>query len=250
MEISITSTKKIALNADFIRSFFRDYKDFILPVSVIFGCIMILFFVVIPQLNQYFQSSQELSTETQKLNLLKNNYNYLLNLDDTKTNADLKTLSKILPSNKDFTGILNALSVVSSKTNVAIGNFSFSLGDLAKTNLGGTLSSPTIKMDVNLSGNAQGVLRFISELKKTAPLSEASVIKGTGSNYLLTVTFFYKPFPPQNVSDDAAIIPFTSQNTAFIKELAGWNNTTDQDAFSFLPPVGNSSSSASNPNPF
>ncbi|HYM64972.1 MAG TPA: hypothetical protein VES68_00585 [Candidatus Sulfotelmatobacter sp.] len=250
MEISITKSKKITLNADSTKSFFREYRDFIFPSIVILGSFLVLFLVVIPQLNQYFDSSKKLSDETQKLNLLKNNYNFLSNLDENKTNADLKILSKVLPPNKDFTGILNAISLVSSKTNVSIGNFSFSLGDLSKVYQEGNLTAPSIKIEVNLGGNAQSIVKFMNELNKTAPLSQTSIIKGSGELYLLTISFYYKPFPPQNISDDEAVAPLSSQNNSFLKDIYSWNNTSDQDAFSFLPAVNTSTSSASNPSPF
>ncbi len=245
MEINITNSKKITVDAGSVKSLFREYKDFILPIFVIICSFLVLFFVVVPQLNQYFASSKQLSDETQKLNLLKNNYNYLLNLDENKTNTDLSLLSKVLPPNKDFTGILNALSVVSSKTNVSVGNFSFSLGDLSKSSQQGNLTSPSLRMEVNINGNAASIVKFMSELNKTAPLAETTVIKGSGGVYLLTLIFYYKPFPPQNISDDEPIVPLSSQNSSFIKDLSSWNNTSNQDAFSFLPVVEASSSATS-----
>lgn len=251
MDINITNSKKVTIDTEATKSFFRDYKDFTLPIFVIIGSLLVLFFVVIPQINQYYVASKQLSDETQKLSLLKNNYNYLISLDEDKTNADLKLLSKVLPPNKDFTGLLNAISVVSSKTSVSIGNFSFSLGDLAKPSQGGSLSTPALKLEVNLGGNASSVVKFMSELNKTAPLAETTVVKGTGGVYLLTIVFYYKPFPPQNISDDEAVVPIDSQNSALIKDINSWNNILDQDPFSFLPPVSASSSAGgSSPSPF
>lgn len=250
MEINITNSKKVTLDSQASKSLFREYKDFILPVFVIFSSVLLLFFVVIPQLNQYFASSKELSDETQKLNVLKNNYNFLSNLDDSKTADDLKLLSKVLPPNKDFTGILNALSVVSSKTNVTIGNFSFSLGDLSKSSQQ-TGSFPFLKMDVDLGGDAGSIVKFMNELNKTAPLAEAKVIKGAGRLYLLTIVFYYKPFPPKNVSDEEPVVPLSAQSSSLIKDINSWNNVSDQNTFPFLPPVvASSSASGSNPLPF
>ena len=250
MEINITNSKKVTLDTQASKSLLREYKDFILPVFVILSSVLLLFFVVIPQLNQYFVSRKELSDETQKLNVLKNNYNFLSNLDDSKTADDLKLLSKVLPPNKDFTGILNALSAASSKTNVTIGNFSFSLGDLSKsTQQSG--SFPSLKMDVDLGGDAGSIVKFMNELNKTAPLAETKVIKGAGKLYLLTIVFYYKPFPPQNISDDEPVVPLSAQSTALINDISTWNNVSDQDAFSFLPPVtASSSATGSNPSPF
>ncbi len=251
MEIKITSSKKITLNQDFAKAWLRDYKDFALPALVILGCILVLIFIVIPQVNQFFVSKKQLDYETQKLSVLKNNYNFLLSLDENKANDDLKVLSKTLPAGKDFIGILSALSAVSSKTNVSIGNFSFSLGDLSKNSQATNLSSPIISIDVGVNGDAQSIIKFINELNNTAPLSEVTVVKGTANANILTIIFHYKPFPPQNISDEKQVPPISSDDKAFINDLYSWNNISDDSSLFSLPDVSSSSSSAgTNPSPF
>lgn len=255
MEISAGNSKKIALGKDSVNSFFQKYKDFLLPIFIIFACFLILFFVIVPQFQNYLSSRQQLEVETQKLNVLKNNYNFLSSLDEDKNTADFKILSATLPQGKDFIGIINALSIASSKTGVAIGDFSFSLGNLAKVGDVGVSSQPSVKIEVNLTGNASLITNFINELYKTAPLSEVLSVKTNLNSSNLTILFYYKPFPPQNVSDDAAVVQISSKNLNLLKQIYGWNNVADSE-FPGLPPISSGSANLStgsselNPSPF
>ena len=257
MDINVNSSKKISLNFSLFSSVFKRYKDYLLPIFVIFMCFIIFFVVVLPQFQNYLSARKELEAENQKLDILKSNYNFLSSLDDNKNNADFKTLLFALPSNKDFTGIINALSAASSKTGVAIGDFSFSLGDLSKSTSQDVASKPSVKIEVNLAGNAQSIVNFVNELYKTAPVSEILSIKASGQSSSLVIIFYYKPYPPQNVSDSAPVVQVSSKNLNLIKQIYSWNNISGEDIFSSpISPIssisGNlSSSSASlNPSPF
>lgn len=255
MEINVDNSKKVNLNKDLFNSFFQKYKDYLLPLFTVLVCFAILFFVIMPQFQNYLSSKQQLEEETQKLNVLNNNYNFLSSLDEAKNTSDLKTLSVVLPPSKDFTGIINALSVASSKTGVGIGDFSFSLGNLAKSNDLDPSSQPSVKIEVNLTGNASLITNFINELYKTAPLSEILSVKTNLDSSNLVILFYYKPFPPQNVSDDAAVAQISSKNSNLLKQIYGWNNLDNQSFPGFLQISTNSGnlssqSSGLNPAPF
>lgn len=222
MDINIDSTKKVSLTTEGSVALYRRYKDFVLPIFVIIACFFVLLFIVIPEISQYLNSRKELEQETQKLNVLKNNYNFLSGLDEKEEESDLKILSAALPPQKDFIGILNALSVASSKTGVSIGDFNFSLGDLSKASQDS--STPSIKIEINLAGGATPITNFIKELEKTVPASEVTSIKTSSGASNLIILFYYKPYPPQNVSDESSVTTLSSQDQALLKDIHTWNN--------------------------
>lgn len=253
MDINITDTKKVNLDREAAQTVFRHYKDSILPLVVIFACILMFFLVIVPEFKQFLTAQKQLKAETEKLEILKNNYNFLSSLEESKTENDYKMLSRVLPPNKDFVGIMNAISISSQKTGVSVGDFDFSLGNLDKTTVDALL--PTIKININLVGNAQAIAKFITELYKTAPISEVTTIKATGNVASLEIRFYYKPFPPLNISDEAPVVPYSSQTLSLIKEVTSWNNTTEDSLFPFLSGSGSaeqvfSSSPSANPSPF
>ena len=259
MDININSSKKLNMDFDNMRIVYQHYKPYILPLAVILVCFLVILVVIVPQIRQFISSQSLLKLEQQKLETLRNNYNFLSNLDDTKSDTDLKVLSFVLPSDKDFVGIMNAISVASAKSGVSIGDFDFSLGDLSKTAQGIT-SYPSIKMNLNLSGSADSIVNFISELYKTAPLSEVTSIKLANNAATLILLFYYKPFIPKNISDETPVVPFSSETLALIKTVSNWNNSSGQLFFPLVPSLDvtssasgaftSSASAGTNPSPF
>lgn len=247
MEIDVKTAKRINLNSQAIISVYRHYKDNLLPIGVIIACIGIVFWVIVPQFKNYLSSQDKLKIETHKLQVLKNNYNFLLSLDDSKTDADFKVLTKILPINKDFVGLMSAITIASSKTGVSVEDFDFALGDLNKVDAGSVSNYPLIKINVNIGGSTKDIAKFITELYKTVPVSEVVSLKTVGNISTLVINFYYKPFPPQNVSSETPIMPISGKNKSLIESLALWN-VSDFDLF--LPNVSASGSGETNPNPF
>ncbi len=237
--------KKTSFEFNNLLTLYRHYKDYLLPVGIILASIVILLLIIIPQFQQYFISSRELNDEAQKLQVLKNNYNFLLNLDDSQSNADLKTLSVVLPSDKDFAGIVNAISYASAKTGVSVGDFEFSVGNLSGATQGGVSASPSIKIDINLSGDFKSMMQFITELYKTAPASEVTDITINSGAGDITVFFYYKPLVAQNVDDTLPIAALSDKDLALIKTVSSWNNAQAQVALPLIPTALSSSPTAS-----
>ncbi len=247
--------KKMDLTTSNLLVLYKHYKDYLLPIGVILVCILIIFFVVIPQFSHYFQLQQELKAETEKLEALKNNYNFLSNLDEIKAKSELDALALALPPGKDFAGVMNAISIVSAKTGVSVGDFEFSLGNLSELSQGVT-AYPSIKIEISLTGSSKSIMEFVSQLYKTVPVGEVTSVKTTGNSGALTILFYYKPYPPQAVDDAAPIIFLSNQELALVKEVLTWNNAASQSLIPFIPSIYSTPSaeaaspSGSNSSPF
>jgi len=238
---------KVNLDLNTVVILYRHYKDYFIPVVVIFLSVLILFFIVNPQISQYLSSQDKLKTQTQKLQVLKNNYSFLASMDDVKSDADISSLSKVLPLQKDFVSSMNAISYAASKTGVSVGNFQVSVGNLEKDdNLGGVtaVSYPYMQIQIDLGGKADTIFQFINVLYKTAPIAEVSKIKFDQSSATLFINFYYKQYSLKNISGQSPIVPFSAQKENIIKEVSAWSNDTAQiDIPNFLP-INDSSSSS------
>ncbi len=255
-DIKLEDVKDLNMDKGLLLVNYRKYKDFILPLTVIFVSVAILVFVLIPQANQYLSQRGQLDTENQKLTLLKNNYNFLSNLDQPTLDSQLGTLSKVLPPDKDFVGIVTAITTVSSKTGVSIGDFSFVVGNLSN-NSNGSNSSPNIEVQLTLKGDPKSISTFLLELYKTAPVVEIKKVQVGAQGSTISVLFYYKPYPPQNVGDASPVIPLTASDNKLLGDFSSWNNITQQ-AQSLFPNLNlnqstpgsiNSSGSASSTSP-
>jgi Tfp pilus assembly protein PilO len=238
---------KINLEFSNLLILYKHYKDYLLPFGIILVCVLIIFVIIVPQFQQYFNSQEDLKAQNAKLQVLKYNYNFLLNLSDTQANSDFTSLSHALPAGKDFSGIMNAVSFVSAKTGVSVGDFNFSLGDLSGKSTNGVSAYPSIKIDVNVVGNPQQIMKFVGELYKTAPIAEVTTIKSGGSSGVVSILFYYKPFPPQTIDETAPIVSLPSSELSLVKNVSLWNNTVDQSQGSIIPSSAFSDSSAATP---
>jgi len=244
MNININGSKKTNLDFQNLVVLYQHYKEFLLPLGVIVVSILVILYIVFPQIQQYSDSKNLVKAEQQKLNTLNNNYTLLTSLDDATITSDLNTLSLALPPQKDFAGIIDAISYVSAKTGVAVGNFQFSLGDLSSSNFGGT-AYPSTKIDLTITGSTQNLANFAHEIIKTKPVAEVSSINISGGTGSLTILFYYKPFPGQNVSDQVQIMPLSLGQSSLIKEVSTWNSV-EQAGLLALPITPAASSSAVN----
>jgi len=160
----------------------------------------------------------------------------------------LNTLSLALPAEKDFAGIIDAISYVSAKTGVTVGNFEFSLGNLSASNFGGT-AYPSTKIDLSLKGNAKNIANFTHEIIKTMPIAEVTAINIAGGTGSLTILFYYKPFPSQNISDQTQIAPLSAKQLSLMKEISSWNSV-GQAGMPVIPSVPATSSAGVSGSPF
>jgi len=250
MNNNINTSRKINVDFENLVLLYQHYKEFLLPVGVILASILVIIYVVFPQIQQYFNSQSLIKIEQQKLNALNNDYTLLTSLDDATIASDLSTLSLTLPAQKDFAGIIDAISYVSAKTGVAVGNFEFSLGNLSSSNFGGT-AYPSTQINISLRGNPESIANFAHEIVKTMPIAEVTAINITGGTGSLTVLFYYKPFPAQDISDQTQIVPLSSSQLSLIKEVSAWNSV-GQTGLSALPvtPATSSAGVSNSGSPF
>lgn len=223
MNPNLNASGKINIYLDNLMVLYRHNKAFLLPVGVIVVSVLIIIYIIFPQIQQYFNSQSLVNAEQQKLNTLKANYSLLSSLDDVQIDVDLKTLSLGLPGQKDFAGIIDAINYVSAKTGVSVGNFEFSLGNLSATNFAGT-AYPSTKIDVSLKGDPKNIANFVQEIVKTMPVAEVSSVNISGNIGSLVILFYYKPFPSQNISDETQVVPLSVSQQALIKQVSSWNS--------------------------
>lgn len=239
--------KKVNIDSTTFWFLYRRYKEYLLPIGVIFACILLFFLVIIPQFQNFLDTQQQAKAESNKLIVLKNNLNLLTNMDESQMDSQLQIVSGALSSNKDFEGILNGISIAANKAGVFLGDYEFQVGDITKPSLN-IQSFPSLQLTLTTYGGVNGVTRFMTELYKTVPLSEITEVKVTSTTSEISALFYYKPFPPLGFNDSAPIIPVSQQGLSTIANLSSWNNVirVNQAVVQSSP----ASSSAVNSNPF
>jgi len=240
--------KKVNIDSTTFWFLYRRYKEYLLPVGVIFVCILLFLFVIIPQFQNFLDTQQQAKVESSKLAILKNNLNLLTNMDESQMDSQLQIVSGALPSNKDFEAILNGISVAANKSGVFLGDYEFQVGDITKPSLN-IQSYPSLQLSLTINGGVSGVTRFMTELYKTVPLSEITSVKVSNITSEITALFYYKPFPPLGFNSSMPINPISQQGLSTIANFSSWNNVT-RVSQTVSQPAPASSSAETNPNPF
>ncbi|MCL6096446.1 MAG: hypothetical protein M1444_02055 [Patescibacteria group bacterium] len=240
--------KKVNIDSTTFWFLYGRYREYLLPIGVIFACILLFFLLIIPQFQNFLDTQEQAKVEANKLLVLRSNLNLLTNMDESQTDSQLQIASTTLPPNKDFSGILDGISAAANKAGVFLGDYEFQVGDISKPSLS-IQSFPFLQLTLTINGGVNGVTKFMTELYKTVPLSEVTSVKVTNTNSEITAIFYYRPFPPLGFNNSAPISPVSSQGLSTINTLSLWNNAVKVNQPVLQAPQA-SSSGRTNPNPF
>jgi len=197
------------------------YKDFIIPVFIIFVSLLLFVKIIIPQLWDLLKVYEEQKAAIQTLSIMQNKLNFLKSISDSTLDSQLTIVSRALPTDKDFAGVLYALSDASSKAGVSLADFKFTVGSLSQIENEGKLL--TFDLDITLTGNPKVVTDFISRLRKTLPLSEVTKISIQENLSTLAVHFYYEPLTNLKYNDSVPIRPVSAIGLSLIKELSSFS---------------------------
>ncbi len=217
--------KKVNIDAVAFKFLYAKYQQYLLPAGVIAVSAILFIFVIIPQFQNLLSAQQQAKVEANKLAILRNNLNLLSNLDETQMNTQLQVVSATLPPGKDFAGILTAVSIAANRAGVSLGDYEFQVGDITKPQQDGIVSYPYLQLVLTINGGVSGVTGFITELYRTAPVSEVTSVKVSSTNSQITAFFYYRPFPPLGFNDNVPVTTVTPDGLTTIANLSSWSNS-------------------------
>ena len=214
---------KRSLNQDALREIYKQYKNYLMPLGIMVVSLLLFFYIILPQIANFTDLQKQLVMENQKLTVLKTNLNYLSSLDASSLDSNFKIASLVLPKEKDFIGILGAISEAAGKASVSVGDYQFKVGDLEGARITAK-GPPFLDMDLAINGSSSDLMRFMGELQKTAPINEVIGGATVGITSTLTIRFYYSAIPPVNLKADTAIKPISADNQIILNNLLSWNN--------------------------
>jgi len=226
-----------------IKTLYRKYKEHLIYILVIFVTVVLFLFSVLPRIKDLAKLNNDRKIELNKLSILKNNLNLLSNLDDSLLSSQLLVVSSALPSEKDFEGVLNSISLATAKSGTSLGDYEFQVGGLSQRLSVKTTGFPFLTLSVGIRGTPLQVAKFIGYLSKSIPLSQITSVMQNSNNATVAINFYYKALAPFQFNDSQAIAPISEKGKQIIKTLSSWeiNNLPGFEA-----PI----SSTSSANPF
>ena len=158
------------LDAGSLRIIYYKYKAFIMPLIVITVSIILVGLIIIPQVQNLFTLKDEEAMHKEKLAILQKNIAILSQVSDETLDKDLQVVSAALPPEKDFFGVLTALSESADGAGVTLQDFSLQIGEIA-TPYAPAQKNLTIKINLNVSGkDVASTQLFMKKLNEKLPL--------------------------------------------------------------------------------
>jgi Tfp pilus assembly protein PilO len=206
------------------RLLYNRYKLFVVPFLVIVVVVGVFIKFNVPGIADLFKSYEVQKSAKLTLEVMKNNLNFLKQMESSRINSQYKAVSKALPINKDFESILNAISDVSNKSGVTLGEFKFAVGSLSKEEEMGEYT--TLNLKVNIVGKVAAVDSFMEKLAKTLPLSEIVKISSQNDISTVTIDFYYKPLKTSKSNDELPIVQISDKGLSLISEMTSFVSQT------------------------
>lgn len=215
------------LNQTTLRIYTYKYKPFFMPIVITLVCIILTFTLLIPQLNNWLTIQQQIADSQRRINILTQNLNLAGKINGNVVDQYLQLVTKALPTNKDFIGILGAISNASIDSGISLNDYSFEVGDLTNNTKDQLLSLP---VNISITGSFSDLIRFTSSIKKQLPLSKITNISYDGNNSgTLTIVFYYKPFPATvSFQPSQPLQTLSSSETTLLKQLIALDNLSAQ----------------------
>ncbi len=210
------------IDIDTIKILYRKYKEHLVYILVIFITIVLFLSGILPRGKDVALLNNEKKIELNKFSILKNNLDLLSNLDDSKLNSQLLVVSSALPSEKDFEGVLNAVSLASGKSGATLSDYEFRVGNLSQGLSVKTTGFPFLTLTVNIRGTPSQVVKFIGSLSKSTPISEVTSILQNTNNATIDIVFYYKTLLPVQFNDSLQITPLSQKGIGIINTLYSW----------------------------
>ncbi len=222
-----------------LRFLYFRYKDssyfylFNLSICILVSLILI-FQVVIPQLQNWFSIRDEEAVTLQKIKILRENISFMseLNKDLLEKNRRLANLA--LPVEKDFGVIIDAVTMAAAKSGVSIDDFSFNLGLVSS--ISGEIKiesksddSTMTKLSLYLNGDVDKIKNFITQIGEKLPISQIELVDIISDDVYISLLFYSKPYEKPLILEDKPINPLSAENNNVFSKLSRWDDGNSSD---------------------
>ena len=227
---------KINIDVETLRIIYKKYKKHITYGGIIFVCIIVFLLFVISNILQLPSIKETRDLEIKKRDALLKNLKTISLIDSSILDSEFEIATQALPEDKDFEGIINAISIAASKAGVSLNDYDFEVGSItdAQASVGGY---PFLKLVLSVRADPETLTIFLDNLATTIPLSEVINIEHNSGLSSVTTVFYYKPYSPSNATDEAELNQLTAKEKELLDTISGWNS-------SFSPIVSEASSNS------
>ncbi len=211
---------------DSLRILYYRYKETplfagLLITVIIMVSFMLIVRIILPQLDSWFSIQNEVNVTRARIQTLDRNIQFLQSLSEPEQDLDKTLLQQALPFEKDYPGIINAITTSAVNAGISLGDFSFSIG-LLSTPSAQLNSFYQVPITLTITSNTDGSKKFAKGLSETLPLSSIVSWSGSDGGSNISVLFYYKGFPQIILNDNVPVPPLTTDKIKLLDTLKQW----------------------------
>ncbi len=209
------------MNKESLGKFYKKYRLFIFPAAVVVSCLILLTFVLIPQIGVFLKNSrleQDFRTRSEFLNT---KVEALEGLDEDSLRRQVSYVLSSLPGEKDFAGTIILLQNIANENGFVITALSLGAGSGNKSSTGQSFGA---RLEAVGAKNLLG--RFLSSIESSPRLMRVTNIEvssGRGGDIVdanLAIEAMFTPIPANLGSIDSPLPQISSGEEELISKLA------------------------------
>lgn len=222
------TNQKVSVTDLVVKRLYYQYQEFIIPLVTILVCFLLFWLVVLGQIQNWFAMRDAIAVNNKDLLTMHQNLSLVTQLNDQQLDATIQTVSKALPAEKDFAGIIESLQQAASIAGTSLDDYSFQLGDLSGLDQSGKASQLPIQLNVMLRGGTAEAQRFIHQLKNQLPLADATAVAvNLNSSVTVTVIFYYAQLPKITFVNTNPLPTLSTEDQKLLGSLTAISTTSN-----------------------
>ncbi len=212
--------------------FYNTYKLYIFPTIVALSCLVLVIFVIFPQINVLIGNNKAEKDLFARSKVMEAKANDLETFDDGKLNQDLSVALTVYPTERDYAQVLGLLQRIA-------GAFGFTVlsGQLGQA--GDKSSNTAYSIKLEISGSRTNFAKMLSIIENSPRVLRVSGIdlgsRGGSDSVVgtLNIDVYYSPIPTNLGNIDSPLPRLSDKEQSLLSSLS--QNSSNTSAVQ--PPV-------------
>ncbi len=210
------------MNKEVIAKFYLTYRLYIFPATVAFSCLILIIFVIYPQMIKLIGDQKVESDFKFRANFLESKIQALESYDETDLSRKINYALNVYPAERDFGNALGLLQGIVSQTGFNIVSLNFGESSTKQVNS----QSYALKMEASGARSLLSVL--LSNIESANRLMKVSNVEISGSgdqqsvNVVLGIDILYASIPGSFGSVDSPLPEISQKDEELITRLSAF----------------------------
>ncbi|MBI2334599.1 hypothetical protein HYU96_02245 [Candidatus Daviesbacteria bacterium] len=209
------------MNKDLIK-FYKKYRLFIYPAVVAVSSLILIIFVMIPQIGTFFKSARQESDFRVRSEFLDTKVSALESLDEAGLSRQVSDVLASLPGEKDFAGAIYLLAGLAKENGFTIGTLTLGAGSGTKSSAGESFGARMEALGPkSLLGRFLSAIESSPRLMRVTGIEISSARGGDTIEVSLAIEALFAPIPVNLGSVDSPIPQLSPAEEELIARLSG-----------------------------